>query len=228
MTVPGGCVAVFTVLAPHNLKPTPEKVEFYDALGDCSRKVSVNGGRIYFGDMNARIGQRYPGEEAYLGDFCFGREAVHKVDVSNRDLLVEFCTSQGLMVANTLLLGLPHQKATYHEPSVLPMSPITVEGFNVLDLLLVPQTMTASIQSFCSDRLVSFASHHFPVNACIDMTIHGTSSQSIVGTTRPNWVALEDPKVKTEFLHSASSVLTISATEELDAEAQYVQVRENT
>ena len=51
------------------------------------------------------MGQRRPNEEEVIGDYCFGREAVHKVEVPNRDLLFEFCLSHGLIIGNTFIPG---------------------------------------------------------------------------------------------------------------------------
>ena len=93
LRVTRGCIALFTVLAPHNLKPLEERTEFYNTLDTMMGKVSVNGGRYVFGDLNARMGQRKAGEEDVLGDYCFGREAQHRVEMPNRDLLIEFCTA---------------------------------------------------------------------------------------------------------------------------------------
>ena len=66
----------------------------------------------YFGDFNARIGQRRPGEEEVLGEHCFGREAMYQVEIPNRDLLLEFCSNRKLIVGNTLLISTRTWKAS--------------------------------------------------------------------------------------------------------------------
>ena len=42
LKVPGGVAAIFSVYAPHNLKPTSEKVDFYNALETSFRECSAN------------------------------------------------------------------------------------------------------------------------------------------------------------------------------------------
>ena len=93
LKVDGGTIVIFCVYAQHNLKDLGDRFEFYEQLSRIYLKTSSNGPKLVFGDFNARIGNRRPGEELVLGEFCFGKEAVHKVEVPNRDLLFEFCVS---------------------------------------------------------------------------------------------------------------------------------------
>ena len=79
----GGIVAFICVYAPHNLKDMNEKLAFYEDLDGCYKSTSTNGPKIVLGDFNAKIGQRRAGEEDVLGEFCFGIEAVHRVDIPN-------------------------------------------------------------------------------------------------------------------------------------------------
>jgi exonuclease III len=113
-------LVVFSVYAPHNLKPLPERVSFYDDLDKAVQVVKANGPTYIVGDLNARLGQRRTGEEDILGDYCFGREAQHAVEAPNRELLIEFCTSLEYIVANTWMPNPWEMQVTYHEPSVHP------------------------------------------------------------------------------------------------------------
>jgi len=196
--VSGGSIAVVCVYAPHNLKPLDERVAFYDVLETCVDKTKVYGSTFVFGDLNARIGQRRNDEEDILGEYCFGREARHATEVPNRDLLVEFCTSHGFFVANTLLPNLPHNLVTYHEPRVPPMSPISEAGFSTLDFALVPQNTIGQVLSLSSDRLATIASHHFPVTAVLGVA---TDKKQLGNSCRrTNWAALQNVPVRDEFL----------------------------
>ena len=85
----GGILAFVCVYAPHNLKDLGDRLGFYEALERHFGKISCNGPRIILGDLNARLGARQVGEDEVLGEFSFGREAVHRVEVPNRDLLLE-------------------------------------------------------------------------------------------------------------------------------------------
>ena len=171
LRVDGGSMALLSVLAPHNLRPIPERIWFYDELEKAVQAVKVNGSTYVFGDLNARLGQRRHGEEAILGGYCFGREAQHVVEAPNRDLLIEFCTNFELAVANTWVHNPPHAQVTYHELSVPPMSRITIETFAVLDLLLCPAQSIHKVSAISSDRLGCIASHHFPVIALLDVCV---------------------------------------------------------
>jgi hypothetical protein len=103
-------------------------------LGQVCDKTSVNGSKYLYGDFNARLGPRRPGEEEIIGEFSFGREAVHRVDVPNRHLLLEFCTDRGYCIANTFEERPPEQKVTFMEPGTHPMSTPSVSTFATLDL----------------------------------------------------------------------------------------------
>ena len=56
LRVQGGCLGICCVYAPHNLKPLPDRVSFYEELERSLRSMSVNGPKLVFGDLNARIG----------------------------------------------------------------------------------------------------------------------------------------------------------------------------
>ena len=129
-------MTVFSVYVPHNLKPLNERFNFYCDLGLVLKRCSVNGEKLLFGDFNARLGRRGPGEDDILGPHGFGREAMHRVEVPNRDLLIEFCTDYEYTVANTFHQTADDCKVTYFEPGTAPIGPITEATHSVLDLIL--------------------------------------------------------------------------------------------
>ena len=141
LKVRGGKVGILTAYAPHNLKPYDERHNFYVNLSRLWEKTSVNGPKYISGDFNARIGSQRPGEGDIVGPFGFGRAAVHRVDVPNRDLLLEFCTDLGYVVANTFEDVPDEQKVTFMEAAtgVFPLAQLTVDKLSVLDLALIPQ-----------------------------------------------------------------------------------------
>ena len=96
-------------------KLTEEKLSFYENLANLYDKCSTNGPKVLLGDCNARVGKRRPGEDDVLGEHGWGREAIKKVEISNRDLLMQFCLERELVVANTLEAGAPETKATFVE-----------------------------------------------------------------------------------------------------------------
>ena len=93
------------------------------------------------------------------------------MEVPNRDLLMERCMTHSRAVANMFCPTPPEAKATFHEPGTPPMSPISENGFNMLDLVLVPQDSLHMVAQVQSDRLVPVASHHFPVVASLNISL---------------------------------------------------------
>lgn len=170
----GGKFGLVCAYAPHNLKSIDDKLKFYEDLSRLMDRISVNGPKLVFGDFNARLGQRQPGEDDVLGDFCFGLEAFCKVDIPNRDLLLEWCRSFSMLVSNTFHEHPSDKLVTYHEPQVRPGDPISERGFSMLDILLVSATFKDQILDVFSDRRVGLASHHFPVTAILDARIPKT------------------------------------------------------
>ena len=89
-----------------------DRIKFYDDLDEYLGNTSANGPRFIFGDLNARIGQRRPGEEDICGPHIFGRgtdyldkiEAESKDVFRNRELLFEFCGVNGFKFMNTFFL----------------------------------------------------------------------------------------------------------------------------
>ena len=219
--VVGGSVSILSVYAPHNMKDLAERFSFYETLDICYDKISVNGAKLIVGDFNARLGMQRPGEEAVLGPYSFGREARHAVEVPNRDLLLEFCISRGLIVGNTFLPSPDHNKATYHEPSVAPMSPITSEGFAMLDLCLVPAGLEVKLLSVSSDRTGTIASHHFPITAVMDAKVP-RPGRTHKDKVKKNWAALKNPDVKDCFVKEYVSAMPSHTTESVDERWQNI------
>ena len=96
----GGKLGIITGYAPHNLKPYDERHNFYVQLNTLWEKTCVNGSKFIVGDLNARIGLCRAGEEQVFGQFGFCREAVHRVEATNRDILFEFCIEMWYTVRN--------------------------------------------------------------------------------------------------------------------------------
>ena len=196
LKIAGGTAVMFNAYAPHNLKLIEDRFEFYEQLSTHFEKVSTNGPKIILGDFNARIGSKRLGEDEVVGDFGFGREAVHKVEVPNRDLLLEFCLSHQMVVSNTFFDKPLENKVTYHEPGVSPNSPITLQGFSVLDLVLVPKEWLPSVQDCSSDRNIAFASHHFPVTANLRLSLQ---APQVNKHRKIDWGVLRDGDTRSAF-----------------------------
>ena len=199
----GGTFAIITVLAPHNLRPQPEKWDFYDQLSNVLSNTSTNGPKFVFGDFNVRVGQPRPGEHDMVGPHSFGVEAQHRVEMPNRDFLLEFCAGHGLAIANTFCDVPVDKKVTYHEPWAPPLGPISALSFTMLDLLLASQNNLTAVQSIYSDRLATLASSHFPVTSLLrlDLLQSGQTKKQII---RRDWTVLQNPDLRRAISESIS------------------------
>ena len=198
VALPSGKFAITCVYAPHNMKEPDEKLQFYDKLQAHLQRISALGCGMVVGDWNVRLGRRRTGEEDIMGEYGFGREAMRRVDPPNRDLFTEFCSCFEYVIANTFYDLPPESKVTYHEPSVRPNSVITEEGFNVLDLFVMPLRYLHAVCSLKSDRSVGLASHHFPVVANLKLQVPKVATRSV--SRRLDWSALQQPTVRRQFV----------------------------
>ena len=189
-----GRLTLCTVYAPHNERPTDEKFDFYHRLQRHMGALPGYGPRLVFGGWNARLGNRRTGEEGIMGEHSFGREVVRKTEIPNRDLFVEFCMDFDFLVANTVFDLPPEFKATYHEPFVRPGSPIAANGYNALDLLLVPADLERDLMDIRSDTNTTLASHHFPVVA--NFMAGDTTEQQAQRRKRKDWSKLRSPSTR--------------------------------
>ena len=194
--------ALICAYAPHNGRPTEEKLRFYNELGDFYDRISVNGPKLIIGDMNTRFGARRPGEEAVMGEYTFGSEAKHPVQLPNRLLLLEFCVSRGLVVGNTLFKHPAEQLVTFRELGVPPMSDVVAHRFAMLDLYLLPCGGEQSVQDVCSDRTVSMASQHFPVLATLKVEPYVKTKGG--NQQKRDWSVLKDPMVRHKFVEEVN------------------------
>lgn len=103
------------------------------------------------------------GENHIIGSYSFGRQVARSVDVSNRDLLVEFCEGQSLLAANTFTPGGADEKVTFMEPGSTFLGPITEQGYNMLDLLLCDEGMLRKCLELVSVRRAALATDHYLV-----------------------------------------------------------------
>ena len=128
-----------TAYAPHNLKPYDERRSFYSELITVQSKCRANGPRCVLGDLNARIGQQRTGEEDISGPYGFGKEASHKVESSNRELLLELCAEFKYVAANTFFVMPAEQKVAFAYAGSIPMRHVNEDSFHMLDLFFCPR-----------------------------------------------------------------------------------------
>ena len=141
-----------------------------------------------------------------MGEYGFGREAQHKVEIPNRDLLIEFCVGHRYAVAHTFFSQDNETKVTYHEPNTAPMDAISPTGFSVLDLALVPVEWLGNMRSIASNRFAALASHHFLVHTVLDINL--VRPAPLPRQPRLDWSALQrSPLIRKAFVNDISHKL---------------------
>ena len=106
-------------------------------------------------------------ERNTLKDHCFGQEAHGLVEVPNRALLVEFCESNSLVVANTFHRSDDSKKVTFMEAGAPPLGVVTPRDYNMLDLLLCSESYLPCLKLLESTREAALATDHFLVRCSL-------------------------------------------------------------
>ena len=155
---------IISAYAPHNGLPYDVRVKFYHDLSLLHRQCSVGRTRVFtFGDFNARIGSQGIGEGTVFGPHSFGNQVSRTADVSNRELLLEYCLGHEICVSNTFAETPASQKVTFFTPGTHPFAPIDERKFALLDLVLCRLTELVNVQGVQSVRTAALATDHFLV-----------------------------------------------------------------
>ena len=158
-----GQIAIINGYAPHSGYPFAVRQCFFEKLGDMIRKTSLNGLKLVFGDLNARIQRRMPGEDAFVGEYVFGSTNAGLQLGSNRELMLEVCASECLCVANTFFEHACEEQVTFRSAGVNPMGPVSPGNFAQLDVCLVAQSQLHDVADVKSCRSEALATQHFLV-----------------------------------------------------------------
>jgi hypothetical protein len=204
LKVRGGILGIVSAYAPHNLKPLDERLHFFTELDYHFRRCSANIGKLVFGDLNSRVGGQLPGEDHIVGPHTFGRRAVHKVEVPNRDLLLEACEGNSLLIANTFFQGFPEDKATYMEPGSTFLGTVTETAYNMLDLLLCDSVSLDKCSGIGSIRTAALATDHYLVKAVFQFDAPRAAEKP---RRNQNASALQDSDVRVAFAKSFCSMV---------------------
>ena len=204
-----GNLNLLGVYAPHNHRPEADKLAFYDELDSHWQRLPSFGLRLILGDLNARIGKQRPGEEEIVGDKGFGNEVTSRVEPANRDLLMEFCWSQQLLIANTFADVSDEEKVTYRELGVEPMRSVSATGFSVLDFYLLPWDRLNAMVSLRSDRYATLQSQHFPLTGAI--RLHKIRRAKRQTSSQLDWSKLTDPETRKALAEKTQEKLSEGA-----------------
>ena len=144
---------------------------------------------LIFGDFNAQLGHVGVDEEQFVGPHVFKKVLTSKRGItSNRDILVDYCATNDMMVANTFFDYPDELLVSYYNLTSKPMDPVTPNGFCQIDHVLCGQNNADMIQDCWMSRTNSLRTHHFITFA--DVCIHFEQKPKIsksfidVGTLR--------------------------------------------
>ena len=127
--VPGGKLGIISAYAPHGGYPFDARQQFFEDLGSMFERTSVNKSKMIFGDLNSRICSRLPDEDSCFGAHVFQNPSANLCLGSNRELLLECCTTYDLAVANTFFEHPDEEKITFRTPGTPPMLDVTPDRF---------------------------------------------------------------------------------------------------
>ena len=147
--------------APHGDYKLEVRHDYFASLRECIARYRTHGPTFVIGDLNARIHVARNGERDIVGSHVFGDAALIDDTCSNRELLLEICSSLRYCVANTFFEHPPHEQVTYRNLSTAPMDLISPQRFGQIDCLLAPQDSLDYVTDVFSDRMATLSTHHF-------------------------------------------------------------------
>ena len=167
-----GELTIINCYVPQNGRPEAERRTFFEELHSLVEKVQQKGPFILVGDFNARLHGKLHGEETVLGPHLYGRGISGIGDEhDNRAYLIDFCSGNNLLVANTWFQKPQGKQVTYHEPGVQTLPATNAEWdpteFAQLDLCLVPSRWRNACVNVYSQPRANLDSDHFPLHVTL-------------------------------------------------------------
>jgi len=174
--------------------------------------------KLVCGDFNARLQKCLPGEEEYIGEFVFGNSAAHLDLNSNRELLLQFCASNSMFVANTVFSHEPEEQITFRNVGKPLGTPFSSASHNVLDYFLVGHSHRQGILDVRSLTKEPLASHHYAVVAKLaqDLVV-GSLSKNYLRTKR-DLSNLKSNQVHRDFCNEFETLLSNQAPTQGDVD----------
>ena len=188
--VEGGVLTLINVYAWANTHDFDTRHDFFTDLVQIFAKGRSHGPTILLGDLNARLLQRYAGEEDVIGDFVYHNHISKWTPTSNRELLVELCTATDTCIANTFFDVAAESKVTYYDIGAHPMDTVLPGAFEQLDHVVLDPKWLPNIRCIWSDRGRVLQSHHF-LNL-IDLEVNIPKQKRVPRPLRYDWTSLRN------------------------------------
>ena len=182
------CVGILCAYAPHNLRPLDERMQFYGLLDSTFKRCSVNGYKYVVRDFNAKLDSEWRCDESVLGPWGYGGEAAAQVEVPKKELLIEFCYGNGLVVTNTFMETPTEERVTFFVPGASPLCDVVEGKYHLLDLFLCDGAALSKLGDLRSSRTACLATNNYLL-ACAILSATKEPSKSRV-LTRSDRTAL--------------------------------------
>ena len=205
LRISGGKMAIVNAYAPHSGHPFPIRQGFFHELSEFVQRISCHGPKILCGDFNARLYKHLPGESNIIGPYLFDNEATIITPEMNRHLLVELCTSLGMVVSNTFFNKSPDQQVTCYNVGHRAMDDVSFASHSQIDFSLCLREWQHCVLDVEADRMEALSSHHFLLEISLSTWV-----PKLVQTERParyQTEALQDPLVFSAFQSHFCSAL---------------------
>ena len=172
MKVFGGVLNVLSVYIPHDGHDLEYRQHIFDDLSKYTRRDHDHESTVVFGDFNAQLGYVGTDEESIIGQHVFKKTLCQKPGISNRDLLLEHCTTHEVLVKNTFFDYPDELLVSYFNLSAKPMDTISTQAFSQIDHVLCGQNNSDMVVDCWTNRTDTLRSHHFITTAqvCVSFT----------------------------------------------------------
>ena len=133
-----------------------------------------------------------------MGKHVFGNAQAKLDDPnSNRNLLIDFCRSTDMVIANSFIHRPVEQMVTYYNLTTEPLDDIVHTKFAELDHVLCKARWLSTIGGVRSWRKLGLSSHHFLVLLELNLSIE--KKEPAQRKLTPNVAALSTPSVQQRF-----------------------------
>ena len=178
-------ITIIQCYGPTNDSEDETKDLFYEQLEAEVKSVPLHDLMIIMGDLNAKVGQDNSGYERTMGTHGCG------VKNENGERLVEFCSSNNLVIGGTLFPHREIHKLTWYSPND--------RDRNQIDHLLINAKWRRSLLDVKVKRGADVGSDHQMIIAKVKLKLRRTQNKIDI-QRRYNIQKLKDPHTKITFI----------------------------
>ena len=197
LKVPGGVLNVLSIYLPHAGHDIEYRRGVMADLSKYTQSDCQHTSTLVLGDFNAQLGYVGVDESERIGPYVYKRNVNAKLGtIQNREILLEYCITNSMMVANTFCNHPEEFLVSYYNLSAKPTDPITAEGFSQIDHILCELNNPNMVRDCWSSRTEMLQSHHFIT--FVDICVHFERKPRIKKSSI-NLMALREIEVSANF-----------------------------